>query len=202
MGRKSLKKKRKHNPEKKVEWARMLIPHFQKKGLRDLTMDNVAQLLDVSKATVYKYFKSREEIVKLCVAVKLDDVKHFSDILMDGNTPFLERYFLSLEYLTKNIADISNTFLADLKHLFPETWDTVNTFIEYALQVLQQFYEEGIAGGVLRKASSSLMVMSDRFFLQSLSDPDFLNSHHLTLDEAFKQYFEMKFFGIVKEVPR
>lgn len=198
MGRKSLSKKRKDNPQKKVEWARRLIPHFQKKGVRELTMDNVAQLLRVSKATIYKYFKSREEIVELCVAVKLDEVKRFSEILMDKNIPFLDRYFLSLEDLSKNIADISNTFLSDLKHLFPETWATVNTFIEYALQILQRYYDEGIACGVLRKASSSLMVMSDRFFLQALSDPDFLNSHRLSLDEAFRQYFEMKFFGIVK----
>lgn len=200
MGRKSLRKKRKDNPEKKAAWARRLIPHFQKKGLRDLTMDNVAQLLHVSKATVYEYFKSREEIVELCVAVKLDEVKRFSDILMDKKTPFLDRYFLSIEDLTKNIADISNTFLSDLKNLFPETWATVSAFIEYALQVLRQYYEEGIASGALRKASASLMVMSDRFFLQSLSDPDFLDSHCLSLNEAFTQYFEMKFFGIVKKV--
>jgi AcrR family transcriptional regulator len=161
-------------------------------------MDNVAELLDVSKATVYKYFKSREEIVELCVAVKLDEIQHFSGILTDEKTPFLDRYFLSLEDLTKNVADISNTFLSDLKHLFPETWETVNNFIEYALQILQQYYVEGIAKGMLRKVKPSLMVMSDRFFLQALSDPDFLDSHQLTLKEAFRQYFEMKFFGIVK----
>ncbi len=198
MGRKSLKKKRKNNPEKKEEWAKELIPHFQKKGLRDFTMDNVAEMLNVSKATVYNYFKSREEIVELCVAVKLSEVSHFSAILMDNQTPYLERYFLSLEDLTKNISGISNTFLSDLKHLFPATWKTVNNFIEYALQILREYYEEGIQSGALEKANTSLIVMSDRFFLQSLSDPDFLNSHQLTLEEAFKQYFKIKFFGIVK----
>ncbi len=198
MGRKSKNKKRKHHPQKKEQWAKQLLPHFQKNGLRNFTMDDVAELLNVSKATVYKYFKSREEIVQLCVAVKLEEIRHFSEILTNKKTPFLDRYFLSLEDLTKNIADISNTFLADLKYLFPETWQTVNDFIEYALQILREYYEEGIAGGMLDDASSSLMVMSDRFFLQSLSDPDFLNSHQLTLKDAFKQYFKMKFFGIVK----
>lgn len=198
MGRKSLKKKRKDNPQKKEEWARVLIPHFSKKGLSDFTMDDVAKLLEVSKATVYKYFKSREEIVELCVAVKLNEVKHFSDILMDKQTPYLDRYFLSLEDLAKNVSDISNTFLADLKRFFPATWETVNGFIEYALQILRDYYEEGIANGLLERANSSLMVMSDRFFLQSLSDPDFLNSHQLTLQEAFRQYFKMKFFGLVR----
>ncbi len=198
MGRKSLKKKRKDNPLKKEEWAKALIPHFQKKGLRDFTMDNVAELLKVSKATVYKYFKSREEIVELCVAVKLSEVQHFSAILTDKQAPYFDRYFLSLEDLTKNVSDISNTFLSDLKQLFPATWDTVNNFIEYALQILREYYEEGIASGALENANSSLMVMSDRFFLRALSDPDFLNSHQLTLEEAFKQYFRIKFFGIVK----
>lgn len=199
MGRKSLDKKRKHHPERKEEWAKKLIPHFQRSGLRDFTMDNVAELLNVSKATVYKYFKSREEIVELCVAVKLDEVRHFSEILTDTHIPFLERYFLSLEDLTGNVADISNAFLSDLKQLFPATWEMVNSFIEYALQILKEYYEEGISKRLLDKSSASLMVMSDRFFLQSLSDPNFLDSHKLTLQEAFRQYFRMKFFGIVKD---
>ena len=198
MGRKSLRKKRKDNPVKKEEWAKTLIPHFQKRGLRDFTMDNVAELLNVSKATVYKYFKSREEIVELCVAVKLSEVQHFSAILTDKQTPYFDRYFLSLEDLTKNVSDISNTFLSDLKQLFPATWETVNNFIEYALQILREYYEEGIQSGVLEKASSVLMVMSDRFFLQSLSGSEFLDSTGLSLEEAFRQYFKMKFFGIVK----
>ncbi|GIV33356.1 MAG: TetR family transcriptional regulator [Chitinophagales bacterium] len=199
MGRKPLKKSRRDAPEKKEQWARKLIPHFQKKGLRSSTMDEVARLLHISKATLYKYFSSREEIVALCVAQKLQDIGRFRDILTDKNKPFLERYFQSIEYLSQQLADISSTFLADLKSIFPDTWATVDAFIESALEIILNYYEEGIRIGALQKANPHLMVMTDRFFLMALSDPRFLNASGLSLQEAFRQYFKMKFFGIVKK---
>jgi len=199
MGRKSLKKKRKEHPEKKEQWVRQLIPHFQKNGLRNFTMDDVSKLLNLSKATVYKYFKSREEIVEMGVAIKLEEISHFRDKLMDKHAPYLDRYFNSLEYLTAHISDITNIFLSDLKHLYPKIWESVNAFIEFALEILQDYYSEGISKGLLEDVDPALMVMSDRFFLQALSDPDFLISHQLTINEAFQKYFRMKFFGIVKD---
>ncbi len=199
MGRKALNKKRYINPEKQMEWGKQLIPQLQKSGLKDVTMDEVARMLNVSKATVYKYFKSREEIISLCVALKLDEIRYFNDLLTDKKIPYLDRYFKSIEHLTIHIADVSNIFLLDLKQYYPETWLTVMGFIDFALETIKDYYSEGIREGVLEDAAPALMVMSDRFFFQALSDPDFLISHQLTLKDAFRQYFRLKFFGIVKD---
>ena len=199
MGRKSLNKERKDNPKKKLEWIEILIPYFQKNGLKSITMDEVASVLNKSKATVYKYFKSKEEIIEFGLGNKLEHIQHFEEILKDENTPYLDRYFKSIEHLTLHISDISNLFLSDLKHLYPEIWKRVSAFIEYAISIIIDYYKEGINLNIFDNINPSLMAMSDRYFFASLSDPDFLISNNLSITEAFNQYFRMKFFGIVKD---
>lgn len=199
MGRKSINKKRKSNPEKQQEWIEILIPYFQKHGLKDITMDEVARVLNKSKATIYKYFKSREEIIEYGLAHKLRDIQQFEQILKNGDIAYLERYFESIAHLSLNISDISNRFLSDLKHQHPALWERVVAFIDYAMEILKEYYQQGIDDGIFIDVDPALMVMSDRFFFQSLSDPDFLISHNLTINQAFQQYFKMKFSGIVKD---
>jgi AcrR family transcriptional regulator len=162
-------------------------------------MDEVARVLHKSKATIYKYFKSREEIIAFGLTYKLEEIQDFQEILQDHNIPFLERYFRSIEHLSVNISDISNLFLSDLKHLYPELWEQVSAFINHTTEIIKDYYREGIDKGVFSKINPALMVMSDRFFFAALSDPDFLISHNLSIEGAFKQYFRMKFFGIVKD---
>ena len=122
MGRKALDKERKINPKRKEEWAFQLLPFFQEQGLKGITMDKVAKALGKSKATIYKYFESREEIIAMTIAQKLSEIQHFEEKLSDQSLPYLDRYKEAVQYLSEHIGDISNLFLSDLKHELPQLW--------------------------------------------------------------------------------
>lgn len=199
MGRKALDKERKDDPKKKVKWATQLIPFFQQRGLKGVTMDDVAAALNKSKATVYKYFGSREEIIATGIAIKLEEIQKFETYLKDKDLPYLERYKKAVQYLSEHIGDISNLFLADLKHELPDMWRMVEDFRKYTIEVLKGYYEEGIENGTFNDLHPALMVMGDQFFVNILSDPDFLIEHEMTIKEAFDEYFKMKFYGIMKD---
>lgn len=198
MGRKALDKERKNDPQKKAEWAVQLIPFFQQRGLRGVTIDDIAAELNKSKATVYKYFGSREEIIATTIAIKLEEIQKFEAYLWNKDLPYLERYKKAVQYLSEHIGDISNLFLADLKHELPNLWILVDEFRKYTIEVLKKYYQEGIDNGTFNDIHPSLMVAGDQFFVNILSDPDFLIGHQLTIKEAFDEYFRMKFYGIMK----
>ncbi len=198
MGRKSSNKKRINHPEKKDELVRQLIPYLQERGLQGVTMDDMAEAMNISKATVYKYFHSREEILAATIAVKLDEIKHFDDYLNDRKVDYLDRYKNAVEYLSVNISDITTIFLADLKTFFPHLWQLIDAFKEYCMNALKTYYNEGMRKGYFNKINPEIMVMSDHFFLDKLTDPDFLITHKLTIKQAFDEYFRMKFYGIMK----
>ncbi len=198
MGRKSLNKSRKNSPQKREELVRLLIPFFQKRGLQGVTMDDMAEAMNSSKATVYKYFHSREEIVAAAIALKLDEIKHFELYLNDKKVAYLERYKNAVQYLSAHISDITNLFLSDLKTIFPHLWQMVDAFMEYCMGALKNYYNEGIREKHFGDINPEIMVLSDQFFLDKLTDPDFLVTSKLTLQQAFDEYFKMKFYGIMK----
>ncbi|HHG86659.1 MAG TPA: TetR/AcrR family transcriptional regulator [Bacteroidetes bacterium] len=199
MGRKSVDKVRTNNPEKRRGLALELMPLLERQGLAGLTMDGLASMVNRSKATIYKYFRSREELLDLALRLKLERIRDFVPLLMDVEQPFLDRYFRAVQFFLEQLSTISNAFLADLRRLFPNIWKQVDQLLEYSAQVLQEYYQEGILNGILINIHPEMLALSDRFLFQEICNPVFLQAGQLTIHTAFEEYFRMKFFGLVKE---
>ena len=199
MGRQSLLKKRVKDPKKRAAWVDLLLPHFVKRGIKEVPIDEVVRLVGKSKATVYKHFESHQEIVSLITAKKLNELKHFQPILEDSSKSYQERYMLAVGYVSKHLGDVSNTFLTDLKDMYPDLWNLINSFKLMALGELKAFYISGIQDGTFADINPDLMVLSDELFFDALTNPEFLNSRGLSLQTAFESYFEMRFYGILKQ---
>lgn len=177
-----------------------ILQFLMVRGLKDVSMDDVAAYLNKSKATIYKYFRSREEIVRMGLEYKLERLKDFVPVLMnrgEKKLDYLDRYFKAIQLFSEEVSDISNLFLSDLKEVFPDLWGQVKGFQDFASIVLNKFYQEGMEAGILKQMNPAILVMSDRFLFDALSEPSFLTQHNVTIGEVFQEYFEMKFFGIV-----
>jgi len=198
MGRRSIKKERIRDPKKKQQWIDLLRPHFLKRGIRQIPINEVVSILGKSKATVYKHFESHHEIVSLVVMRKLEDLRHFEAIISDSSKSYQKRYKLSVAYISEHLQDVSNIFLSDLKRMYPDLWKLINGFKQLALRILKNFYKSGISAGVFQNINPDLMVLSDELFFDALTNPEYLTSKELDLRTAFEGYFQMRFYGILR----
>lgn len=198
MGRQSVEKKRIKDPRKREDWVELLLPYFIQNGIKATPIDEVVAILGKSKATVYKHFESHHEIVSLVIARKLNDLKHFVPILGDSSKSYQERYVLAVAYISKHLGDVSNVFLSDLKDVYPDLWNLINSFKLLALNELRTFYISGIQDGTFEDINPDLMVLSDELFFDALTNPEYLTSKGLNLQAAFESYFKMRFNGILK----
>lgn len=198
MGRKPLEKQRSQNPKKRREIAERLIPALNGESFKDLTMDDIAMRLGKSKATIYKYFKSQEELLDLALSEKLEGIRGFVPILNNQEIPYIQRYREALAHLSVHLEDINASFLADLKKHFKGLWEKINFFQAMASGILRNFYQEGLDKGILENIHPGIMVVSDQMLFSALLDPEFLEENQLTTREAFEHYFQMKFFGLVR----
>jgi AcrR family transcriptional regulator len=196
VGRKPTDKQRHRNPRKTRPWITTLAAIYFTKGVRNLSMDDIAGILGVSKATLYKYFATREEILEEVVQHKLRSVSRFQAALFDTRVPYVERYFLALELSTRELANVSTEFLEDLRELYPDVFQRVMDFVDAAVMVLGQFYAQGVEAGVFRRLHPQVMAYTDRIFLQSLTDIHNLRRMGVTFETALREYFRMKFLGI------
>lgn len=199
MGRRSLNKFRVSDPEKQSAWLDILTPHLRARGIRDLSADEMASLVGVSKATFYKYFSSRDEVVMQFVQRKLENLKTYVDILNDEDSDYIERYRKSNIEFCQGLADVSAVFLADVKEMYPEIWNNIEHFRGFSEDVVHDFYKRAVRAGVFTNINPVILRITDHLTFERLTDPQFLKENNLELGEALSQYFEIRFNGIVNK---
>jgi AcrR family transcriptional regulator len=198
MGRKPLNKERVDDPYVKETWAKELATLYLQYGLGKFTMDKIAKKLNISKATLYKYFSSKDEIIDAVVQYKIKEIIAFEDLLVDDNIDFSERFFDIIKTASIMLAEISGQFLHDTKIKHPELFVKMDTFSDRALYAAEKFYQQGIEIGVLNDIDPKILALTDKMFIQAVSNPKFLQEHNISVKEAFDNYFLMKSKGIFK----
>jgi AcrR family transcriptional regulator len=184
--------------QNRVKWALKLWPSFQKKGLKEFNMDAVSLELGKSKATVYKYFENREDILSVILEKLFDELLKFKIYLFDSEKDYLIRYQDSIELLSKELKGITGVFLFDLKKYHPKLWEMIEGFKLIVIEELVRFYEEGKRKKLLGKTSVQLLRVGDEIFFNALLEPSFLIKNKLSLEESLRAYFENKMFGMLK----
>ncbi|MEL7340063.1 MAG: TetR/AcrR family transcriptional regulator, partial [Bacteroidota bacterium] len=166
-------------------------------GIRQYTMDDIVQELDCSKATLYKYFAQKRDLVETVVQQKVQQIAVFAPILRDTQRPYMQRYDEAVSAASLEMAGISTTFLDDLKQLYPKLWDLVRNLQDLAFQALTDFYQEGQERGLLNPdLTPEVLALTDKLFIVAVSDPDQLNGQQIDLKTAFDAYQMTKRKGI------
>lgn len=197
MGRKPIQKERSRNELKREKWVLQCMDHFEETGLKNVTMDTVSEKLGISKATIYNHFKSKEEIIQTAIAMILNDIRHYEDLISDRNKPYLMRYYTAIKYYAQQLSVISPKLVADVKELYPSMWAYVEIFRNQFSFVLSKYYEEGITRGLFKDMDINMLVGTDRWFLDALLTTEFLKEKDLTLEDAVDQFFIQKFDGAI-----
>tara|TARA_Y100000385_G_scaffold201817_1_gene209004 strand:- start:54 stop:674 length:621 start_codon:yes stop_codon:yes gene_type:complete len=197
MGRKATDKERKPLNIKQQKWLADIMPYFYKNGVRKATMDDIAEHLNLSKATIYNYYCSKEDLIHDALWFKLVELQKFRDLLFDESVEFTERYYLGARFFTTSLRGMSALYLEDLKNYFPKTWADVDLFREKSAENIKTYYQTGMDKGVFRSFNVDMMAESDLFFFDMMIDAKFLRKHDITVEEAFTQYFKMKFYGVL-----
>jgi len=199
MGRKAVEKERKELDAKQKKWLTKVLPYFYENGVRKVTMDEIAEHLGVSKATIYNYFKSKEELIEAAVWLKLSDMAVMKDYLFNEELDFIERYYEGVKHFTNNLGGMTTEYLNELKVFFPSCWEPIQLFQSVSVENLMEYYKMGIERGVFSKFNIALLAQQDRVFFELATDASFLSSMDLTVKHAFKEYFACKFNGILTD---
>jgi AcrR family transcriptional regulator len=160
-------------------------------------MDDIAAGLNKSKATIYKYFKSKEELIDAVITYKIEKIAAFVSILQNVETPFLLRLEQSFNLLEEHIIDISNDFIDDLKNQFPKVYAKIEWLIQLAVNELSKYYTEGMKRGVFNSLNAKMLSQNDFIFFRTLTDPAYLKENNLTMSQAFNDFYQIRCLGII-----
>ena len=131
-----------------LETALML---FYKYGIKAITMDDIAKEMGISKKTIYRFFKEKDDIVnQLCDTELKKNQQMMEEIRKASNDPIHESILIS-QYMQKIFADINPVFFHDLNRQFSQALNDYNKFKQECMYSnLKRNITDGVKLGLYR----------------------------------------------------
>jgi len=126
--------------------------NFFQHGFYRVSMDRLVRDLHTSKSTIYKYFNSKEELVRaVLININNEINSNLETIISDTELSFTEKLGKVTQFTGNILSRVGQEFLNDLKMYTPDLWDEYQELRQDRLTNLYgKLIENGVSDGILR----------------------------------------------------
>lgn len=178
---------------------------FTQFGFTRVTMSEIASRLSISKKTLYKHFKNKEEIIHAILnRTKRAIETHVDRLLQNRELPFLKKLHLLLDFLGKSSSRMKGPLIEELKQHYPSVYQEIKEFQrDRGLNKFTELIKEGVERGVFRDdINTEIIVYIYITAVRELIDPSFLSTSALSADQVYAHITSILFEGILTENSR
>lgn len=121
-------------------------------GLRQVTMDDLAQELGISKKTIYHYYKDKDELVKAVVNLELKNHEVSCEACESKAENAIHEMFLVMENMKAMTQTMNPNAMMELEKHFPTAFEIIkNHKDEFLFSLIKENLIKGIEEGCYRK---------------------------------------------------
>jgi AcrR family transcriptional regulator len=177
---------------------------FMENGITKVTLDEVATDLGMSKKTMYKFFPSKEDLLKTIVHTVMNGIRMRVEAIVNSDKPFLEKAPELLALIGHQISRMSKQFLFDLQRFAPQLWKEIDDFRrERILMTVRKIFIQAQEEGAFRKDFDiELFILVFTSSVQGIVNPQTLSQHSFSAEDAFRGIFKIIFEGALTEEAR
>ncbi len=157
---------------------------FYSKGVKSVTMDDVAHLLAMSKRTLYQLFNDKEDLLMACMETNVRREEEYVAELLKRTDNVLEILMHIFRQKIQEIGSFSPTFLTDLKK-YPRLAEFIRNRKERNMADGIAFMQRGIAQGVFKEDINFHIVFA--FLLNK--DMDYVIENEAIRNKNLKEIF-------------
>ncbi len=144
-------------------------------GIKETTMDHIAQELGISKKTLYKYFENKDLLVKEATFFLSEKIMHGLDKIQKENANPYESFFQIRQMINTLVKQVNLIPYKQLKSYYPElSREIEKRKREKIFRFLDNNFDKGISLGYYKK-NINRDFFKKMFFgcKHILHDPDF-----------------------------
>ena len=178
--------------ENSQKFLTKMIPVLRTTAISSLRMDDVARHMDISKATLYKYFSSKEEIIQNILEDYIAEIHDSRAMMMDDSIPFERRFQIAYQHSISHVLYLPEFFWSDVKKLYPAIFEGFSTALRHHSEQLCHFFEEGMERGIFNRINPILYMIQDEAVIRKVVEPTFSIMYDMTIRQALYDFYLMK----------
>jgi len=179
--------------------------YFFTNGFSKVTMEEFAHSMGMSKKTIYKFFPSKDDIVKAITREQLISINHRCESFRNDSTlEFIDRIKSTIGYLTTEMQRMKPQFYIDVQRTMPDLWKEVDNFrnekvtCDFALMV-----QQGVDLGIFRSdVNVQVFVLMYASAMRSIVNPEALSHLPLNVSQAYQSAVTVFFEGMMTDEGR
>ncbi|MBI4428171.1 MAG: TetR/AcrR family transcriptional regulator [Ignavibacteriales bacterium] len=179
--------------------------YFYRFGVSKVTMEELADKLGMSKKTLYKYFESKDHLLRALIdSIKQDLEQRSQKILADDSIDFIEKLKQTMSCVAMQYSKIGKPLLEDLQRNAPEIWKQIEELRrERIANGFGKMLSEGRRRGIFRNdIDEQLVLMIYSNIIQNIINPDVLVQVPFSASQVFDAVIKIYYEGIMTEEGR
>lgn len=181
-----------------LEQARSL---FFKRGLRSVSMDEIAMQLGISKKTLYQFFANKAELVLRAVQFHIEEEREKTAHIHDSAGNAIDEMVAIFDHVCSYLREFNPTAIHDIQRYYPAAWEVFqahkHTYIE---AIILENIQKGMGEGLYRADLQPDMIV--RFYsngIDNLMDESNFPAHKFNLLELYSMYIRYHLRAISTE---
>jgi len=174
-----------------------VLEMFNDFGL-DITMDDIADRMHISKKTLYRLFKSKEELIMTVCEYALVSTNDYKREILTQDLPLEEKLALLMHVVPDNLKQLDMGKVEGLWNKYPAARDMAAQYMNKSWEYVRELLNQGIEEGVFRKVDDSLLKVCVSSTIDTLFDKGKLSEIGMNHDEAMEKLVELIMNGIRK----
>ncbi len=171
------------------------IKQISRYGFKKFTMADIAKAAKISKKTIYKYYASKDQLIKeLLDNIIKREISENLDIF-NSNAPITEK--LEKLIMINLNQEIPIHYINELQFQYPHLWGKIEEFIIFKQNNAENLIKQGIDQGVIRDdIDPALIVMGIESLVFSIIEKNQMMSQQINLSALLKSVGSIFLYGI------
>jgi AcrR family transcriptional regulator len=173
---------------------------FFRDGFYKTTMDEVASELKMSKKTIYKFFPSKDELIRAIARHFMEGLKNKILPALNSDKNAIEKLAELNNILAKVSQKITSKRMDEIKTYFPNLWNEIDSFrTKMMFANITKVIDQGKAEGLFIDYPTPIIMNTLVSSVRATVNPEFILNNNFSISEAALYTFKVVIGGIVTE---
>ncbi len=163
-----------------------------KYGFNNATMDTIAQGLKISKKTLYKHFKSKDQLIDSVIDLLTQNILKQIEAAIAEDKNAIEKLTELLKIVIKSFSKINLDYFQFLNAKGFAHWEKIENFRQQVIATkYTQIIEQGKKEKLIEDKPTVILMTAAYNIVKSIVNPQFVLSNNLSFESAAKYAISM-----------
>lgn len=170
---------------------------FFKEGFAATSVDEISTDLAMSKKTFYKYFSSKDDLVRQIMHRFMGRMRVKSEEILLENSSAVEKLSAFITLLGTNASRLTPLYGKDIKKHIPQLWKEIEEFRQERISwMFARLTKQGMDEGTVRPdMNPRVFLMSILGTIERIMQPDVLIHESFSVSDALAEILNIFFRG-------